>query len=65
MNYKHKSSNVTGKVPVAGEILEGEIAVNFPDKAIYTKTPSGEVVRLNPLAELTTAKIEDPTTILE
>lgn len=41
-----KKSSVTGKVPVAGDLDVGELAVNVTDQKIYTKNASGTVVEL-------------------
>lgn len=42
----YKRSNVPGKVPEPTDINTGEIAINFPDKRVYTKNPSGVVVEV-------------------
>jgi hypothetical protein len=43
-----KRSNVAGKVPTAASLEVGELALNFPDKKIYTKEPGGAVIEMTP-----------------
>jgi hypothetical protein len=45
-----KRSNVPGLVPAAGELLDGELAINTADKKLYAKSAQGQVVVLNPAA---------------
>jgi hypothetical protein len=42
-----KKSNVAAKVPLAAQLDVGEVAVNFPDRKIYTKDPQGAVIELS------------------
>lgn len=42
-NYQHKRSQVAGKVPLAGDLLEGEIAVNIKDRKLFSKDDQGVV----------------------
>ena len=41
---KIKSSNVASKVPTDAQLATGELALNFPDKKLYTKDPNGDVI---------------------
>lgn len=41
-----KRSTVAGKVPVTGDLVTGEIAINLTDKKIYTKDGSGTIVAI-------------------
>ena len=41
-----KKSSVANKVPVAGDLDVGELAVNVTDQKIYTKNASGAIVEL-------------------
>ena len=41
-----KRSNVAGKAPLPADLEIGELAVNFPDKQVYTKEPAGTVIAL-------------------
>ncbi|MEY4386929.1 MAG: hypothetical protein RLY20_2212, partial [Verrucomicrobiota bacterium] len=41
-----KRSNVAAKVPTAADLDVGELAVNFPDKKLFTKEPGGTVIAL-------------------
>lgn len=50
-DYQHKRSSVAGKAPKGTDLLEGQIAVNFPDKALYTKDAKGEIVILTTKGE--------------
>jgi hypothetical protein len=42
-----KRSSTSGSVPTAGQLAQGELAVNLADEALYTKDASGAVVKLN------------------
>lgn len=42
-NYQHKRSSVAGKTPLAGDLLEGEIAVNIKDRKLFAKDDQGTV----------------------
>jgi hypothetical protein len=44
--YQHKRSTTPGLVPVAAELLDGEIAVNTADAKIYIKNTSNVVVQV-------------------
>jgi hypothetical protein len=44
---KHKRSSVAGNAPDAADIETGELAINFPDAALYTKDGSGNIVELS------------------
>ena len=38
-----KRSNTAGAQPTSGDLVEGEIAINFPDGKIYSKNPSEQL----------------------
>ena len=42
-----KNSSTAGAAPLAGDLVQGELAVNVTSKALYTKNASGTVVKLN------------------
>ena len=44
---KHKRSSVAGNAPDAADIETGELAINFPDAALYTKDGSGNIIELS------------------
>src|SRR5262245_4195970 len=50
---QHKRSSVSGSVPNAADLAVGEIAINFPDRYMYTKNGANAVVRLNGFFPLT------------
>jgi hypothetical protein len=58
---KHKRSSVSGNIPAAGVIEVGEIAINFADQKIYTKTGAGTVIELSPTASGTYALLTGAT----
>ena len=41
-----KNSSTASSVPLAGQLAQGELAVNVTDKKVYTKNASSEVVKL-------------------
>lgn len=43
----HKRSGVAAKVPVAGDLDYGELAVNYTDAALYIKKADNSIVRIN------------------
>jgi hypothetical protein len=43
---KLKQSSVAGKVPISGDLIQGELAVNTNDEKLYTKNSSGTIVEL-------------------
>jgi len=45
---KHKRSSVSGNIPATGVMEVGELAINFADQKIYTKTGAGAVIELAP-----------------
>jgi hypothetical protein len=45
---KIKNSNVSRRIPKSTDLVEGELAINFADKRIYTKNSSGQVIHLFP-----------------
>ena len=44
---QHKRSSVSGNVPDNAQIEVGELAINFPDKTLYTKDGEGQIVALS------------------
>lgn len=44
-----RNSAVAGVKPAAAELFPGELAVNFADQKLYTKSPSGLILDLTPL----------------
>lgn len=46
-----KRSSTTAAVPTAGQLAQGELAVNLTDRKLYTKDASNAVVQLNPVTE--------------
>ena len=43
---KIKQSAVAGKIPVAGDLLQGELALNTADQKLYSKDGGGTVFEL-------------------
>ena len=43
---QHKRSSVAGNKPDDTQIAVGELAINFPDKTIYTKNANGEIIEV-------------------
>lgn len=41
-----KRSNVANKQPTAADLAVGELAVNFPDRRLYTKDPANAIVSI-------------------
>lgn len=41
-----KRSDSAGAQPTSGDLIEGELAINFPDGKIYSKNPQGTIVAL-------------------
>lgn len=50
--YKHLRSYVAGRKPTPSQILEGQFAINVPDKKIYTKDSSGNIVDLTDYVDI-------------
>jgi hypothetical protein len=46
-----KRSSTAGDVPTTGDLAQGELAVNLPDRKIYTKDNNNAVVQLNPVLD--------------
>lgn len=44
---QHKRSSVAGAKPSAGQLVPGEMTINFADRYIYTLDNTGQVLRLN------------------
>ena len=43
---QHKRSSVAGNKPDNSQIAIGEIAINFPDRLLFTKDASNNIVEL-------------------
>jgi hypothetical protein len=43
-----KKSTVAAKVPLVGDLDQGELAINLTDKKIYTKDGSNNIIELSP-----------------
>ncbi len=43
---KIKQSSVAGKVPEAGDLQQGELALNVADVKLYSKNASGAIITL-------------------
>lgn len=43
-----RKCSTKGKIPTASDLKPAELAINLADKALYSKTESGEIIRLNP-----------------
>lgn len=59
-----KRSNVSGKRPTSSDLEAGELAINLADKALYSKTESGEIIRLNTPDSIESVKITNIADIL-
>ena len=46
-SYQHKRSTVTGKIPLASDLLDGEIAINITDKKLFAKDDQGIVFEIS------------------
>ena len=54
-----KNSSVSGKTPLAADLVEAEIALNTTDKKLFTKTSAGTVVELGvPMAHIGAGGVE-------
>jgi len=45
-SIKFPANNTLGNIPLASEISEGEIVINYKNQTVYTKTPEGTVIAL-------------------
>ena len=43
---QHKRSSIAGNKPDDTQIAVGELAINFPDKTIYTKDANGQIIEV-------------------
>ena len=43
---KVKNSNVAGRIPVAGDLVPAELALNLQDKKLYSKDTAGEIFEI-------------------
>lgn len=59
-----KFSSVSGKKPTSSDLSAGELAINLADKTLYSKTESGEIIRLNTPDAVETVKITNVDEIL-
>jgi hypothetical protein len=50
-----KKSTVAAKVPLVGDLDQGELAINLTDKKIYTKDGSNNIIELSPNYDTTTS----------
>ena len=46
MVIKLLRSTVAGRVPTAAQVAEGQLALNLPDRRLYSKDHTGEVFRI-------------------
>jgi hypothetical protein len=46
MVLKVKRTTVSGRIPAANQVSEGELALNLADRRLYSKDHTGEVFRL-------------------
>jgi hypothetical protein len=60
-SIQHKRNDTAGTPPPAASIAVGEIAINFADKAIYTKNTAGAIIQLGGAGGAVIADAE-PTT---
>jgi hypothetical protein len=44
---KLKQSSVAGKIPISGDLVQGELAVNTNDEKLYMKNSSGTIVEIS------------------
>jgi hypothetical protein len=44
--YQHLRTSVAGRIPTAGELVAGQIAINLADKKLFTKDDAGNVIAL-------------------
>ncbi len=58
---KIKQSSVSGKVPLAGDLEQGELAINTLDEKLYTKNSTGSVVQLGGAYQNNVAATTAPT----
>tara|TARA_B100000768_G_C11250183_1_gene363751 strand:+ start:772 stop:1029 length:258 start_codon:yes stop_codon:yes gene_type:complete len=49
---KIKQSTVAGKKPVAGDLQQGELAINVQDQILYSKDASGEIFAIGSIKEI-------------
>jgi|TARA_B110000908_G_C10099969_1_gene378086 hypothetical protein len=49
---KIKQSTVAGKKPVAGDLQQGELAINVQDQILYSKDSSGEIFAIGSIKEV-------------
>jgi hypothetical protein len=61
-----KNSSTASAAPTAGDLVQGELAVNVTDKRLYTENASGAIVELgtNPLGAVTMASTLGVTGVL-
>jgi hypothetical protein len=49
---KIKQSTVAGKKPVAGDLQQGELAINVQDQILYSKDSSGDIFAIGSIKEV-------------
>lgn len=47
--FKHYRSNTAGVIPLSDDLGQGELFINLPDQAVYTKDATDTIVLLNRL----------------
>lgn len=60
---KLKRSSVEGSVPTAGDLVEGEVAMNLVDGTLYSKDSGGNIVLLGGLQDGSTLPTSDPAVV--
>jgi hypothetical protein len=60
---QHKRSSIAGNKPDDTQIAVGELAINFPDRILYTKDADGEVIPL--IGEIEIRPLEGGTILSE
>jgi len=58
-----KNSSTAGAAPVAGDLVQGELAVNVTDKKLYTKDSGGAVVSVGAQLDANNATAADTVTL--
>lgn len=56
MRTIQKRSTIPGKVPAATDLKSGELAINFPDKKVYSKDNNGQVIVLSEPQKVTSVQ---------
>ena len=61
---KTKRSSVPYKVPAPEDLSVGQIAINFPDKKIYTKDGNNNIINLSDTGQVVDASVDDEKIVL-